>query len=169
MFKLNKKEAEYYLIKIFDFIENGDSKFNGHPGLYFIHTKKELKEKIHTFSNEDEYFFMILPGKPMSLVNIYKNFRRYLEQAGISHTGRGPRVHDFRHTYCVNLLRKWADEGKDLITYLPYMRTILGHEGFEETAYYLKLTAEAFPNVLKQMEELTGYVFPEVGGILYEE
>ena len=24
MFKLNKKEAEYYLIKIFDFIENGD-------------------------------------------------------------------------------------------------------------------------------------------------
>ena len=44
MFKLNKKEAEYYLIKIFDFIENGDSKFNGHPGLYFFHTKEELKE-----------------------------------------------------------------------------------------------------------------------------
>ena len=45
MFKLNKKEAEDYLIKIFDFIENGDSKFKGHPGLYFFHTKTELKEK----------------------------------------------------------------------------------------------------------------------------
>ncbi len=119
---------------------------------------KELKEKIHVFSNEDEYFFMILPGKPMSLTNIYRNFRRYLEQAGISHTGRGPRVHDFRHTYCVNLLRKWTDEGKDLITYLPYMRTILGHEGFEETAYYLKLTAERFPYIKECMKK----TFPDL-------
>lgn len=27
------------------------------------------------------------------------------------------------------------------------MRTMLGHEGFEETAYYLKLTAERFPYI----------------------
>lgn len=67
---------------------------------------KELKEKIHVTSPDDEYFFMILPGKPLTLGNVYKNFRRYLEQAGISHTGKGPRIHDFRHTYCVNLLRK---------------------------------------------------------------
>lgn len=55
MFKLNKKEAEDYLIKIFDFIENGDSKFNGHPGLYFFHTKTELKEKINELLSENEY------------------------------------------------------------------------------------------------------------------
>ena len=105
---------------------------------------RELKEKIHATSPDDEYFFMILPGKPMTLGNVYKNFRRYLEQAGI---------HDFRHTYCVNLLRKWADEGKDLIAYLPYMRTMLGHESFEETAYYLKLTAERFPYIKERMKE----------------
>ena len=52
MFKLNKKEAEDYLIKIFDFIENGDSKFKGHPGLYFFHTKTELKEKIKGLEEE---------------------------------------------------------------------------------------------------------------------
>lgn len=114
---------------------------------------KELKEKIHVASPDDEYFFMILPGKPMTLGNVYKNFRRYLEQAGISHTGKGPRIHDFRHTYCVNLLRKWTDEGKDLIAHLPYMRTMLGHESFEETAYYLKLTAERFPYIKERMKE----------------
>ena len=108
---------------------------------------RELKEKIHATSPDDEYFFMILPGKPMTLGNVYKNFRRYLEQAGISHTGKGPRIHDFRHTYCVNLLRKWAD------AYLPYMRTMLGHESFEETAYYLKLTAERFPYIKERMKE----------------
>ena len=120
-----------------------------HPSLILKCT--ELKEKIHVDSSEDEYFFIVRPGQPMSLGNVYKNFRRYLEKAGISHTGRGPRVHDFRHTYCVNLLRKWTDEGKDLIAYLPYMRTMLGHEGFEETAYYLKLTAERFPYIKEQM------------------
>lgn len=114
---------------------------------------KELKAKIHTGSSDDEYFFMMLPGKPMTLGNVYKNFRRYLEQAGISHTGKGPRIHDFRHTYCVNLLRKWTEEGKDLIAYLPYMRTMLGHESFEETAYYLKLTAERFPYIKERMKE----------------
>lgn len=114
---------------------------------------RELKEKIHATSPDDEYFFMILPGKPMTLGNVYKNFRRYLEQAGISHTGKGPRIHDFRHTYCVNLLRKWADEGKDLMAYLPYMRTMLGHESFEKTAYYLKLTAERFPYIKERMKE----------------
>lgn len=31
------------------------------------------------------------------LGNIYKNFRRFLWKAGISHSGDGPRVHDFRH------------------------------------------------------------------------
>lgn len=112
----------------------------------------KLKEKIHSFSMDDEYFFMIRSGQPMPLVNVYRNFRRYLEKAGISHTGHGPRVHDFRHTYCVNLLRKWTDEGKDLVACLPYMRTMLGHEGFEETAYYLKLTAERFPYIKEQLK-----------------
>lgn len=112
----------------------------------------EVKGKIHQASADDEYFFMVRPGQPMTRGNVYRNFRRYLEKAGISHTGHGPRVHDFRHTYCVNLLRKWTDEGKDLMAYLPYMRAILGHEGFGETAYYLKLTAGRFPYIKEQLK-----------------
>ena len=48
---------------------------------------------------------------------------------------------------------RWTDEEKDLTSYLPYMRTMLGHEGFEETAYYLKLTAERFPYIKERMKE----------------
>jgi len=127
-----------------------------HPSL----VKKciELRDTIHMTSSEEEFFFMIRPGQAMPLVNVYHNFRRYLEKADIPHTGRGPRVHDFRFTYCVNLLLKWANEDKDLMTYLPYMRTILGHEGFKETAYYLKLTAEAYPLVRTHLEQ----AFPNV-------
>lgn len=113
---------------------------------------KVLKESIHTDSSEDEYFFMMRPGRAMPLVNVYRNFRRYLDKAGISHTGHGPRIHDFRWTYCVNLLRRWVDEGKDLMAYMPYMKTMLGHESFEETAYYLKLTVEMYPSIRDSLQ-----------------
>jgi integrase/recombinase XerD len=38
-------------------------------------------------------------GQPLTLLNVYRNFRRFLWQARISHGGRGhgPRVHDLRH------------------------------------------------------------------------
>ena len=114
---------------------------------------REIKDAVHISSPDSEYFFLLRPGRAMTLQNVYKNFRRYLDKAGITHTGRGPRVHDFRHTYSVNLLRKWTDEGKDLMVYIPYMRTMLGHESFEETAYYLKLTAERFPYIKKRLKE----------------
>ncbi|HNX01536.1 MAG TPA: tyrosine-type recombinase/integrase [Candidatus Cloacimonadota bacterium] len=122
-----------------------------HPQL--IERCRIILAEIHTESSDDEYLFMIRPGQAMPLINVYRNFRRYLEHAGIPHTGHGPRVHDFRHTYCVNLLRRWVDEGKDLMAHLPYMRTMLGHEGFEETAYYLKLTAERFPYIKNKLKE----------------
>lgn len=119
-----------------------------------------IKTLIHADSPEEEYFFMLRPEREMTLQNVYKNFRRYLEKAGIPHTGNGPRVHDFRHTYCVNLLLKWTKEGKDLMAYLPYMRTMLGHESFEETAYYLKLTTAAFPAIRECLDR----AFPDITG-----
>ena len=98
----------------------------------------------------------------MTLQNVYHNFRRYLEKAGISHTGKGPRVHDLRHTYCINILKKFTDEDKDLMVYLPYMKTILGHESFTETAYYLKLTASRFPYIKEQFEKSFPDIISEV-------
>ena len=123
---------------------------------------REIKDKIHPNSDDEEYFFLIRPGTPMTLQNVYRNFRRYLEKAGISHTGKGPRVHDFRHTYCINILRKFTDEGKDLLVYLPYMKTILGHESFAETSYYLKLTANRFPYIKEQLEKSFPDIISEV-------
>lgn len=135
-----------------------------HPAL--VTKCNHLKNTIHTTSPADEYFFMIRPGQAMPLVNVYRNFRRYLDKADIPHTGHGPRVHDFRHTYCVNLLRKWVEEGKDLMAYMPYMRTMLGHEGFEETAYYLKLTSEMYPSIRESLKSS----FPDlIEEVVFEE
>ena len=46
----SKEEAKKVIQDAFNFIDNGkvvwkDMEFFGHPGFYFFHTKKELKQK----------------------------------------------------------------------------------------------------------------------------
>lgn len=150
LLKLKEMHEEECYITIVDGKNHKDRNVPIHPEL--AKKCKEIREMIHKFSSEDEYFFKIKDGRCMTLQNVYRNFRRYLDKANISHTGKGPRVHDFRHTYCVNLLRKWFVENKNLLNYLPYMKTMLGHETFDETAYYLKLTQELFPEITLKLE-----------------
>jgi len=120
---------------------------------------------VHTFSKADDWFFPGFGGKPMTLVNVGHNFRRFLWQARISHGGRGngPRIHDFRHTQAVHCLRRWVLEGKDLRAYLPVLQAFLGHVSFADTAYYLHLTADLFPDITDKVETLFGFVVPKEG------
>lgn len=123
-------------------------------------------KKVHPFPVSNHYFFPALGGKPITIGNVYKNFRKFLWQAGISHRGRGhgPRVHDFRHTYAVHCLKKWVEQEKDLAAYLPVLKTYLGHDSFDETAYYLRLTADVFPAMTLKLETCYPGIIPELGG-----
>lgn len=127
--------------------------------------------KVHVKHDKDFPFFFKKDGTCYCVSNIERHFREQLWLAGIPYLGKelGPRVHDLRHTFICHRLNQWAEENADLTTMLPILSKYVGHTGIASTQYYLKLTAEAFPHVLKQMEELTGHVFPEIGGILYEE
>lgn len=123
---------------------------------------------VHPFPDESAFFFQGAPGRPMTLGNVYKNFRRFLWRAGISHKGDGPRVHDFRHTYSVYRLKAWSEQGKDLLAMLPVLKTYLGHDSFNETAYYLRMTADVFPDILMRLESTFGDIIPDMGGNPYE-
>jgi len=114
-----------------------------------------------------EWFF---PGagvsRPMTLVNVYHNFRRFLWQARISHGGRGhgPRVHDLRHTFAVNNLRLWFAAGEDVHALLPALQAYLGHCEIGDTAYYLRLTAESYPHITARVQAEYGGIVPPVTG-----
>jgi site-specific recombinase XerD len=60
-------------------------------------------------------------------------------------------------------LRRWVLEGKDLRAYLPVLQAFLGHVSFSDTAYYLHLTADLFPDITDKVETLFGFVVPEEG------
>ena len=102
-------------------------------------------------------------GRPYSSGTLYCFFRQVLRVAGISHGGRGkgPRLHDLRHTFAVRLLNKWVQEGKNLTTALPYLAIYMGHEGLKASEHYLRLTARMFPDLVKAVEKKYGWVIPE--------
>ena len=127
---------------------------------------RRYSERVHPFPVPGNYYFPKFDGKPMAMGNVYKNFRRFLWRSRISHGGRGygPRVHDFRHTYAVHRLKRWAEQEIDLTAYLPVLKTYMGHDSFKETAYYLRLTADVFPNITMKLETLYPEIIPELEG-----
>jgi len=116
------------------------------------------------WEKDTEYFFMAPDRTRLSPMTIYQRYRRYLLDAGISHGGKGygPRLHDLRHTFAVHVLQKWITEGADLTAMMPILSTYMGHNGIRSTAQYLRLTAEVYPELMRQVEKNCSYVIPEV-------
>ena len=77
-------------------------------------------------------------------------------------SGNPPRVHDFRHSFCVHRLNQWVREKKDLNAFLPYLSMYLGHEHLSETDYYLHLVPEFFPILTEATEARFAALIPEV-------
>lgn len=66
----------------------------------------------------------------------------------------------FRHTYCVHRLKVWVREGGDLTNLLPYLAVYLGHADFRGTEYYLRLTADLYPEMIATLERAHGAIIP---------
>lgn len=120
----------------------------------------DYKEKI--FGLKTKYFFANAGDNCWSKGTAYEQFRRILVLAQIPHTEKGPRLHDFRHTFAVHTLAEMSSQGLDLYYSLPILSKYLGHASLEATDHYVRLTAEMYPELLQQANQLCAYVFPEV-------
>jgi integrase/recombinase XerD len=63
----------------------------------------------------------------------------------------------------ITSLRRWAAEGADLAVMLPYLACYMGHADLRGTQYYLRLTADAYPEVMARAQVRFGYVIPAPG------
>lgn len=122
-------------------------------------------QQIHLTNQPKDYFFSKVTGQKYSADTLYGWFRRILWKAGISHGGRGkgPRVHDFRHTFSVHSLAEMSRKGLDLYYSLPVLSKYLGHASLEATDKYVRLTADMYPELMQEVNHLCSYLFPEVG------
>ncbi len=73
--------------------------------------------------------------------------------------------HDLRHTFAVNNLRFWFAQGQDVGALLPVLQTYMGHSSLRDTAYYLRLTAESYPDITARVQQIIGdVVLPVTAG-----
>jgi len=117
----------------------------------------------HACSREaDDLLFPAPDGGPLAPQTIHDAFRQLLWACRISHggRGRGPRLHDFRHTFAVHRLMRWYREGMDLGAALPILATYLGHLSLCGTQRYLRLTAEIYPDLIAALQARFGEVIP---------
>lgn len=125
---------------------------------------KQFHSHYHAFGNYSEYFFKGKYREKLTRHKIDKWFRICLEAAGIPHLGKGkgPRLHDLRHSFCVHCLKKMQTQGIDLYAALPILSKFVGHVSIRETQHYLRLTAEFFPDILNQINKQCQGVIPSV-------
>ena len=124
--------------------------------------------EFHSKNNLDTPLFPSIHMTRLSSTAVYERFKNHLLMADIPRTGNGPRIHDFRHGFAVENLRRWTVEGKDLLNLIPYLSTYLGHVDYKSTQYYLRLTAEIYPDMMEMIENTCEDIIPD-GGDCFEE
>lgn len=126
--------------------------------------KKYYFDIGHYSASRDEYFFPVSPGVPYARGSIYNRFRYLLKKADIVHGGRGkgPRLHDARHSYAVYALNSMVKQGMDIYCALPVLSTYMGHRTIESTEKYVRLIPAFYADILNTMEEFYDGLFPEV-------
>jgi integrase len=163
---------------------------NVDSGIVTIHAAKNMKDRLipmadsltkriiifmngfHRYSNDKMWLFPSCHNNEgmgqMDKSTAYNHFRDYLVMADIPHTAIGPRIHSFRHGFAVKCLKNWVLSDNDLTVMLPYLSAYMGHSDFRATQYYLRLTSDLYPDIVKRVETEFGYVIPE-GGFIYDE
>lgn len=64
----------------------------------------------------------------------------------------GPRLHDLRHRFAVEVLLRWYREDVDVERHLPELSTFLGHVKVADTFWYLSATPELLQFALDRLE-----------------
>lgn len=117
-------------------------------------------------------FFISPSGLALKHSRVYSWFLKILKKCGIPHiAGHGPRVHDLRHTYAVHSLMKQVKAGADIYCVLPVLSVSLGHRKLSGTEGYVRLTQEMFPDIIKQEQSVSQFLFPSLPNrpVEYEE
>lgn len=123
---------------------------------------RKYREEMSLLFPGCEYLFPSRHYAPYSEPQVYITFRKILWNAGISHggSGKGPRIHDFRHSFAVKSLRKMVYNKEDIMAVMPLLSQYLGHKNIYATQSYLQFTADMFPYVTETVQTALGNVIP---------
>lgn len=97
-------------------------------------------------------FLVSTVGTRLFYPNVSSLFRRLTREAGLCHSGHGPRLHDFRHSWAVRWLADWHREGAEVGPRLSGLSTYLGHTSPAGSYWYLTGTRELLELAAQRLE-----------------
>ena len=132
----------------------------------YVPMSSDVVADLKTYMDSNTHEPFLFPGRTgqqLGQKSVYSEFRRVLLAAGIPHYGRGkgPRVHDFRHTFACHCLHRWIKNGIPLTAMMPILSTYMGHNDMTATEKYLHMTAEVYPEISEKLSLKYGYLIPK--------
>ncbi len=112
-------------------------------------------ERIRILGPSPAAFFLAEDGRRPTDCCARYNFAQVCQRIGLrqqqrcNRHGRGPRIHDLRHTFAVRTIMDWYRRGLDPDREMLTLSTYLGHGKPEHTYWYL----EAVPELLQLAAE----------------
>lgn len=124
----------------------------------YIHYRNLLPVK--DVDAPDSLLFVKTDGSACGKNRVIIRYHRILSKAGVPvrQTNNRPRLHDIRHTACVHALTKLIKKGVDPYCSLPVLSTFMGHQGVAATEYYLRLTADMYPDLVNMDVSVTSSI-----------
>jgi integrase len=126
-----------------------------------------VRERDRHLGCPPQPFFVSDRGERISARSADSNFAAVCQNIGLrraerfGRSGRGPRIHDLRHSFAVRTLMNWYRTGKDPAREMIRLTTYLGHADPADTYWYI----EAVPELLelasaRATASLAGEVLP---------
>jgi len=124
------------------------------------HYKKYLTDNIGYLP---VWFFPSrFPEKPVHKTTLDQRFNMAWNKMPFSKTcNKKPTVHSLRHSFVVDRMNGWLEEGLEYDKMLPYLSKYLGHSGINESMYYYHLNEEA-NTIIRRKDRTIGRVIPGV-------
>lgn len=94
-----------------------------------------------------EYFFVHSDGRMITQAFLWRTVDRCWKK--VKYPEREiPQVnpYSFRHQFASTVLMKWIDEGRDLLSMIPYLKAYMGHSHYSSTVYYIHILPQRLLN-----------------------
>jgi len=129
----------------------------------YVPFAKSVADQLHAYRRErkrllgghTEAFFLLDTGRRPTDCAVRYNFALVCQRLGLREPqvfykhGRGPRIHDLRHTFAVRTIIDWYRNGLDTDREMIKLSTYLGHARPENTYWYI----EAVPELMQLASE----------------
>lgn len=107
-------------------------------------TREALTEYLslrRRIGGSDPHLFVLSTGEPPDRTTVTRTFIKLCRQVGLRPaSGRGPRLHDLRHSFAVRSLERCGNDRSAINRHMLALSTYLGHACVSDTYWYLEAT-----------------------------